>query len=589
MIRLIQGPPPESATWDQIVRFAAAYNLSLEAVASSSFRAIISHAFEEGFRVGSLEPNGLAMDAFRRYCPEMGTTSVRARLIHIATEQRKEQEKRLADVLFAAMTMDGGQVGPLKFFVTNVVASSVRCCFTGSITKVPALDHVGLRELLSEELLSLEKRGIKISAVICDGATFQTKALTFDDPQSIQSQHPDNVLLTRLLFMPCLCHRLNNAYHFLCRDCRLFGDFIRSLRALGKFCRRPGQRDILGCACPQFIETRWLYDQRILRFVLAHAETINTHFEPEFRVTALHDALAPLLEEFMTLVTELESSFIPLGRAYSLITSTIEILAESAAQAAPDVQGIYTRAISAIQRYTLDSTHDLIQLAYVLTPIGCECARKQLMNEIGTFQRRGSRRESGESDVDLPLASFVGQLADHGNVTQDDRSTVIERSVGRVPGEEEENDEDILEDDQPAVAETVILRVRNPGCPCTDLFRRARNGLERVIAQFRFNETERQEILAALDRLVTEPEAQLRLTRTADRERFCWLTLPGIHPEFTLLAEIALRLEPLTCSEAPSERTIGKQRRFLTPHRTRTNTDLLLARTEIEEFHHSLS
>jgi hypothetical protein len=580
----MSAPPPESAIWDRVLRFAGAYNISLEAVASIPFHSILAHAFAEGFRLGSIDPNGSEMEAFRRYCPDMGTTSLRARLIHIANDHRQEQEKRLSGSPFTAMTMDGGQVGVLKFFVMNLVASPLRCCFTGSITKVQNLNHNSLRELLTQEIVDLETRGIKISAVICDGATFQTKALNFDDSHSIQFQNPDNVLLTRLLFIPCLCHRLNNAYHCLFRECLDFRNFIISLRALGKFCRRSDQRNILGRACPQFIETRWLYDQRILQFVLAHAEAINTCQDPECNVTDRYHQLAPLLNTFKTLVAELESSFIPFGRAYAHITSALEILARSAREAATeDISEIYTRAISVIQLYTLDSTHDLIQLAHVLTPRGCECARKQLMREIGTSQGRGVDRHGGESDIVLTLATFTGQLADHEKVIEDDSSVVLERYIDRGPIEEEDNNEEIPEEDDPEIAENVIVQVRNIGCPCTDLFQRARNGLERIITQFRFNQAERSDILGALDRLVSQPEEQLGVTRTVDRERFCWLSLPRIHPEFILLSEIALRLEPLICSEAPSERTIGQQRRFLTPHRTRTNTDLLLARTEIEE------
>jgi hypothetical protein len=73
------------------------------------------------------------------------------------------------------------------------------------------------------------------------------------------------------------------------------------------------------------------------------------------------------------------------------------------------------------------------------------------------------------------------------------------------------------------------------------------------------------------------------VTHSADRELSCWLSFPEIHPKFTLLSEIALRLERLICSEASNERTIGQQRRFLMPHRRCLSPDLLLVGTGIEE------
>jgi hypothetical protein len=81
-------------------------------------------------------------------------------------------------------------------------------------------------------------------------------------------------------------------------------------------------------------------------------------------------------------------------------------------------------------------------------------------------------------------------------------------------------------------------------------------------------------------------EAELGVRPAFDRTRYLWLSAQTERPEYALLAEIALRLEPAICSEAPSERAIGQQRRYLVPHRTRTKADLLLARTEMEDYRH---
>jgi hypothetical protein len=52
-------------------------------------------------------------------------------------------------------------------------------------------------------------------------------------------------------------------------------EMVGSLDALTRFCRKPNQRRAIGAACPEFIVTRWLYDHRILSFVLHHAEVID--------------------------------------------------------------------------------------------------------------------------------------------------------------------------------------------------------------------------------------------------------------------------------------------------------------------------
>jgi hypothetical protein len=110
--------------------------------------------------------------------------------------------------------------------------------------------------LLSDEILALKTRGMSISGITCDGATFQMKGLNFEDSRSIQSQNPHNLSLTRLMFIPWLCHHVNNAYHCLSRESRPFRDCVLSLRALAKFSRELKQRHVLGRACPQFIEAR---------------------------------------------------------------------------------------------------------------------------------------------------------------------------------------------------------------------------------------------------------------------------------------------------------------------------------------------
>jgi hypothetical protein len=43
--------------------------------------------------------------------------------------------------------MDAGQIGKIKLFVTNLIASHISYCFTNLIIQVCCLDHVRLSEL----------------------------------------------------------------------------------------------------------------------------------------------------------------------------------------------------------------------------------------------------------------------------------------------------------------------------------------------------------------------------------------------------------------------------------------------------------
>jgi hypothetical protein len=112
--------------------------------------------------------------------------------------------------------------------------------------------------------------------------------------------------------------------------------------------------------------------------VLAHEEAISASDNPDFKVPDRYRQLAPFLDTFMALVSELESSFIAFGRAYACTTSQLDILARFAGDAATeDVSEIYARAISVIQLSTLDSTHDVIPRSIQLRNIGCPTSTRR--------------------------------------------------------------------------------------------------------------------------------------------------------------------------------------------------------------------
>jgi hypothetical protein len=72
------------------------------------------------------------------------------------------------------------------------------------------------------------------------------------------------------------------------------------------------------------------------------------------------------------------------------------------------------------------------------------------------------------------------------------------------------------------------------------------------------------------------------MTAASDGDQYSWLSMDALRGSLREFAEVALRLDPTMCSEAISERTIGAQGRLMTPHRTRTRPDLLLALAELQ-------
>jgi hypothetical protein len=48
------------------------------------------------------------------------------------------------------------------------------------------------------------------------------------------------------------------------------------------------------------------------------------------------------------------------------------------AQTGEDLAGVYRTAIDLINQYTIDSTYDIIQLAYIVTPLGRQAMVEQM-------------------------------------------------------------------------------------------------------------------------------------------------------------------------------------------------------------------
>jgi hypothetical protein len=560
------------AMWNAIVQFIGESDIAISTAASPGFRQVIRTAFQGGFERGVADPKGDVDRAFAAFCPSRSPGTIRKYVCRAADAERAGLEALLRENRFAAMTMDGGQIRSLAIFVTNLVAAHLHCSFTAGIARIEKChNHDSLRIYLEAQLRKHEANQITVSVIVCDGASYQTKALNYEDSESLQAMNPEHPILSRLIYVPCLCHRLNNAYRCLTRISGVFGRFVRSLRALAAFLRIPAQRRQLGLVCPLHIITRWLYDFQILEFVLNNEAGINAVGDRTHRVKPSFRPLFDLLRIWFALVTQLEASDCCLSSAYPTIRSATTELAQIRDQQTDEaIREIYDMSIQVIEEYTIASTYDLIQLAYVLTPEG----RKEAFAQMHAQRNRPIREQPV---LVLELVDFDGQLTAHeeGIIAEDELQT----------SEEEDENPEASDGDTHDVAETEFTTLTIPSCQyaSSQLGQRANNGLNRILDQFDLGDEVTFDVQRAFNDYLTSSDAHLGVMAAPDNTRFCWLSAAVHRPGYAMLAEIALRLEPALCSEAPSERTIGQQRRFLEQHRTRTDTDLLRARTTLED------
>jgi hypothetical protein len=316
-----------------------------------------------------------------------------------------------------------------------------------------------------------------------------------------------------------------------------------------------------------------------LQFVLTHEYDIKTLRKPRHQVTADYHGFRLLLEIWYDLVIALEGSACRLAEAYPLITSATARLAAFADDSANSrVAATYRKAIRFIDQYTIASSSDILQLAYVLTPAGRKEAVYQLKSVEGL--------EAPLSDsFSLEMVDFADQLTAHdiaglsGEVDDEDLEGTVEvaldASASQETGDSEEN-----------VSASFRLEVPAADWPSNYLAHRALAGLHLIAQQFGLDENETDRLEAVFHEFVESSGSAGGVKQNFEGTRYLWLSAPIDHPRYAVLAEIARRLEPAICREAPSERAIGQQRRLFAPHRTRTKPDLLSARTTMEDYKH---
>jgi hypothetical protein len=107
------------------------------------------------------------------------STTLRKRILTVSSQAPKLEEPLLRDFTFVLMMMDDGQIGTIKLFVTNFVASNIAHCFIHSITKVGHLDHNVLTNMSHAILCSLHNSSVHVGTITCDGASHHVHPLDF--------------------------------------------------------------------------------------------------------------------------------------------------------------------------------------------------------------------------------------------------------------------------------------------------------------------------------------------------------------------------------------------------------------------------
>ena len=115
---------------------------------------------------------------------------------------------------------------------------------------------------------------VNIASCICDGNKAQKKAFSFAWTESLRFK---DSWLKGIIFIPCLCHRIDNGYKYHVTHDPALKEIIERIKSYPAILNE--HRNEIGAKCPPPVSTRWLYDFDIIAFILKHKDKAHKYVE----------------------------------------------------------------------------------------------------------------------------------------------------------------------------------------------------------------------------------------------------------------------------------------------------------------------
>jgi hypothetical protein len=215
-----------------IAEFIGSEDLPLHTCNSPFLKQLIKQAFDLGVKAADLCKSPLEKEDFykKQYGP-LSTKRVREIIVQIADTKRKNA---LSDFQFLknnALSCDGVTIRNRKFLNFDIVnAQHENSPITVAVKSLEECTVDKFVEVFSEVLTSLISQGVEITAIITDGLPSQVRALNSEASDSLQSRFRET--FGKLIFIPCVAHRLNNVIKFVYRTCPDFYTTLNRCRRL---------------------------------------------------------------------------------------------------------------------------------------------------------------------------------------------------------------------------------------------------------------------------------------------------------------------------------------------------------------------
>lgn len=537
---------------DTLVETTGKLNISLESGRSEELYELIQVAVAFG---ASIVFNDKNTTSFEEMFPRPSRDEFRRRFISLAFEKWREEIKKFSRLKYCCLAVDAGTTRRTSYLDFVLHHSVMGYSYIFHTLKMNGTGNAkNYCDALSKGILMAAKSKCTPSTIIVDGQSGQNKALTKGDPESIYALRYANdasehikrsyKVMKQIIKVPCLCHRVSNAYKSAILTNRDINNLLKKFRESANFIKSSQTIDF---SSPTFIDTRWLYDFDIISYFFNKKDKINEVLLSNGKNTFSDDEyflVYRIVEVFRALVNILSDPKTRLSSAFPLIEGASETLEEIANQSTGLRKAFALDAKKKLLAYTLNSKNGgLWFLAYSLTPTGLQDV---------LMRNKGRKERSTSEDFKVVSKKSIKVLEDEAS----------DYEIKQV------NDQFFDCDEMPDELDIITSNA-------SGLIEKAVEALKYIANILDFPKTRVDNLLSSYDLFISGYITELIDNKTMDL--FNWTTLVE-KEELSDLADIALRLEPATCSEASAERAISCQRLIMEPRRDTAKQELRDAR-----------
>ena len=278
-------------------------NISLDTAASDDFYDFILFCIAFGKQLDV--DDGNIIKAAKNAYPHYKEGALRKAIIESAASLKNSLCTEFSQLDFVSVAIDEGSTFGEKNVSFNLENPfSEFNPFTVEILPIVDVTARGYVSVIREGLEKIYERNIMIASCICDGNLAQKKAFSYSWKHSLRFG-TDKRWLKEIIFIPCLCHKINNVYKKVVKSNHEVLSIIQQIREAATICKE--NKNSIGLTCPSFVNTRWIYDFEIANFLRQHQNEIENFVQlpKEFM------KIFPILEIFKTLVKIFEDPKTP--------------------------------------------------------------------------------------------------------------------------------------------------------------------------------------------------------------------------------------------------------------------------------------